>query len=170
MTIFKNREPKLSLNIDLPIYPKQIELLECEFSEIKKDRTDRWERMFFRYFDYISDDGYGSFDFWFDSDVLDLSIEEQERLQETLQDLYRKTTWHENLIVLYCTRENISEYTKEEFKDERRLEEYIEASIACGYNLSQSELFESFSGLLTKEEIDKITLLYRIKNPDFWES
>ena len=124
--------------------------------------------MFFRYFDYISDDGYGSFEFWFDSDVLNLSFEEQERLQETLQDLFFKTTWCDNWKVLNSTEENIDDFTSEEFKNEKHLERYIEASIACGYNLSQSELFEIFSSHLTKEEIDKITLLYRLKNTEFW--
>jgi hypothetical protein len=168
MAIFKNKDASLFFTVDCPIYDKQIELLTAEFNELKKDRTDRWHRMFFRYFDYIRHNSYGSFVFEFDEEVLSLSHQEQEQLQETMEELFQKTVWFENWIIINSIREDVHTFDKEMFDNGNFLQSYIESSIACGYLISDKELFDLFENNLSKDQIEKQSLFSKLKFYDKW--
>jgi len=168
MAIFKNKDASLFFTVDWPIYKEQIELLSNEFDEFKKNRTDRWHRMFFRYFEYIRHDGYGSFVFEFDEEVLSLSHQEQEKLQETMEELFQKTDWFDNWTKINSIREEVHTFDKEMFDDDNFVQRYIESSIACGYLISDNELFELFESNLSKEEIEKQFLFSKLKYSDKW--
>ena len=168
MAIFKNKEANLFFTVDMPIYDTQIEILSDEFDELKKDKTDRWHRMFFRYFKYIRHDGYGSFVFEFDDEALNLSHQEQEKLQVTMDELFQKTEWFENWITMKSIKEEVHTYDKETFDNDNFIKNYIESTIACGYTVSDNELYSLFENNLSRNDIEKKSLLTKLKYSDKW--
>ena len=168
MSFFKNNEAALYYPFEWLIQERQVELLSYEFADFKKDRTDRWSRMFFRYLTSITNDNKGSFKFIFDDSVLSLSSDEQEKLNEILFELVGQTNWSENWGLISSIEENVSDYSKEDFSNGNFFLKYIESSIACGYSLSKRKLLIIFSEHMSEEEVEKFTLLSRINNPNNW--
>lgn len=168
MAIFQNNVASLSIAMDWPIYKEQITVLSDEFEEFKNDRADRWHRMFFRYFDCISNDGYGSFVFEFNEEVLSLPHQEQEKLKETMDELFQNTTWFVNWMTINSIREEIDTYDEDTFNDGNFVQNYIESSIACGYLISDKELENLFESHLSREEVQKKSLFSKLKHSDKW--
>ena len=168
MSSFSHGDTSLAFTLESLIHNEQIDILESEFDEFKKSRTHRHQRMFFRYFECISHDGYGSLIFHFDDAVLELSKEEKNDIENTLDELMTDSKFMDNIFSINTIENEIEEVTRDLIIKNKLFDVYLMNLIECGYKISTNELYSIFEDRLTHDEIDKSSVLYKLKYSDKW--
>jgi hypothetical protein len=170
MSIFKKfswHSAAIYVPIDYPIHRTQIELVTTEFEEIKQNTVDKSQLFFFKYWDSINTDSYGSFVFLFDEDVLSLKREEQEKINTSLTELFWDTEWATKWHFWHSLSDgDIELVEKDDFEEFDYFNEYVDSQIASGYTVNINDLYEVFSGHLSQSDIDKKLTFKIISNPE----
>ena len=162
----------LFYGIDVPLYKTQIAMLWDEMNEdtaklfVKPRSKDAKRRnKWWRHLDSLGHDGYGSFRLEFNSAIMDYKESELRDLTEDIFCLINETEFMSNMNMwMGIEEEGPSTWIADaDMTAEECLDWYVDYVLKCGYSVSQRELEDLFSELLTAEQIGSNLLLRKLK-------
>jgi len=145
------------------LHDAQAGLLAAELSHMKS--ADKPSPAFAKYYRGVTHDGHGSFVVTFSDQVLTLDAATQQQIVDSLMAAYESTVWFENFVAANAFREQML-LLDDPSQATRIISGYIACRIASGYKVSRSELIDIFGDHVSEDEIDKASLIERLKHTD----
>jgi hypothetical protein len=148
---------------DEVLHDTQAALLAAELGRTKS--ASKPAPAFAKYYRGVTHDGHGSFVVIFSDEVLTLDAATQQQIVDSLMAAYESTAWFENFVAANVFREQMR-LLDDPSQATRIISGYIASRIACGYKVSRNELIDIFCDHVSEEDIDKASLIERLKHPD----
>ena len=147
------------INIDMPIYEHQLNLMNSELMAFISKSTGKWDKLMGKYYRSLTHDGYGSFVFIFDEDVLNLKSETQDKIITSLDEFFMNSNYY--MTSGFVTM--IEGIGSSEVSDIRM---YIDSVLDLGFNIGHQDLLGLFSEAHGDSIVGQEYLLAKLKFPD----
>jgi len=154
-----NNKTIVYINIDSPIHTDQISIMNSELCSFISTAKGRWDKLMGKYYASLTHDGYGSFVFVFDDQVLELKPYSQDKIITSLEEFFMNSQFNQNLINIMLIQDGRTENPDE-------IRRYVESTFSLGYLLSRQEMIDDLSEHYGTKDISQEYLINKLKFPE----